>query len=170
VFAGTLWSAQVANALLAMQKVEGSNPFSRFGKGPYLQVLFHTRGGAIRDKAVCRHFPIIRTIGLLFRLLVRSPDAIQGFVFMTVFPLTFLSNAFLPAARLPDGRRAVAEWNTVGAVVAAVRSLFGNPTAAPADAAWPLDHPVLAATLWTGLFLAVSIPLTIRRFRSRTTE
>jgi hypothetical protein len=29
---------------------------------------------------------------------------------------------------------------------------------------------VLAAVLWTGLFLAVSIPLTIRRFRSRTAE
>jgi hypothetical protein len=27
--------------------------------------------------------------------------------------------------------------------------MFGNPTAAPAAAAWPLDHPVLAATLWT---------------------
>ena len=56
------------------------------------------------------------------------------------------------------------------AVVAAVRSLFGNPMAVPADAPWPLQHPILAATLWTALFLAVSIPLTIRRFRSRTTD
>jgi hypothetical protein len=28
-----------APALLAMQKVEGSNPFSRFTKGPHLQVF-----------------------------------------------------------------------------------------------------------------------------------
>jgi hypothetical protein len=42
--------------------------------------------------------------------------------------------------------------------------------AVPADAPWPLEHPVLAATLWTALFLAVSIPLTIHRFRSRTTD
>jgi hypothetical protein len=40
VFAGTLWSAQVANALLAMQKVVGSNPISRFRKGLHLQVFF----------------------------------------------------------------------------------------------------------------------------------
>jgi hypothetical protein len=64
----------------------------------------------------------------------------------------------------------VAEWNPISAVVAAERTLFGNPTAAPSDAAWPLQHPVLAATLWTLLFLALSIPLTIRRFRARTTE
>ena len=39
-FAGTLWSAQIANALLAMQKVVGSNPFSRSRKACILQVLF----------------------------------------------------------------------------------------------------------------------------------
>jgi hypothetical protein len=40
VFGGTLWSAQVANALLAMQKVEGSNPLSRFREDVHLQVYF----------------------------------------------------------------------------------------------------------------------------------
>jgi ABC transporter DrrB family efflux protein len=109
-------------------------------------------------------------LGTLLGVIARSPDAVQGFVFMTVFPLTFLSNAFVPAAGLPDGLRAVAEWNPISAVVAAERTLFGNPTAAPSDAAWPLQHPVAAATLWTLLFLAASIPLTIRRFRARTTE
>jgi ABC transporter DrrB family efflux protein len=109
-------------------------------------------------------------IGTLLGVIARSPDAVQGFVFMTVFPLTFLSNAFVPASGLPDGLRELAGWNPVSAVVAAVRSLFGNPAAVPADAPWPLEHPVLAATLWTALFLAVSIPLTVRRFRGRTTE
>jgi ABC transporter DrrB family efflux protein len=109
-------------------------------------------------------------LGTLLGVIARSPDAVQGFVFMTVFPLTFLSNAFVPAAGLPDGLQTVAEWNPISAVVAAVRSLFGNPMAVPADAPWPLEHPVLAAALWTALLLAVSIPLTIRRFRSRTTD
>jgi ABC-2 type transport system permease protein len=109
-------------------------------------------------------------LGTLLGVTARSPDAVQGFVFMTVFPLTFLSNAFVPAAGLPSGLQTLAEWNPVSAVVAAVRSLFGNPTAVPPDAPWPLEHPVLAATLWSALFLAVSIPLTIRRFRRRTTE
>jgi ABC-2 type transport system permease protein len=108
--------------------------------------------------------------GTLLGVIARSPDAVQGFVFMTVFPLTFLSNAFVPAAGLPDGLRQIAEWNPVSAVVAAVRTLFGNPTAVPPDAPLPLEHPVLAAVLWTGLFLGMSIPLTVRRFRTRTAE
>ena len=108
--------------------------------------------------------------GTLLGVIARSPDSVQGFAFMTVFPLTFLSNAFVPAAGLPDGLREIAEWNPISAVVAAVRTLFGNPPALPADAPWPLEHPVLAAVLWTSLFLAVSIPLTIRRFRRRTAE
>src|ERR671937_2789805 len=89
-------------------------------------------------------------VGTLLGVIARSPDAVQGFVFMVVFPLTFLSNAFVPASSLPDGLQQVAEWNPISAVVAATRTLFGNPTALPADAAWPLQHPVLTAFLWTG--------------------
>ena len=68
-------------------------------------------------------------LGTLIGVIARSPDAVQGFAFMTVFPLTFLSNAFVPIAGLPDGLRQIAEWNPISAVVAAVRTLFGNPTA-----------------------------------------
>ena len=109
-------------------------------------------------------------LGTLLGLVARSPDAVQGFAFMTVFPLTFLSNAFVPTEGLSDGLRQVAEWNPFSAVVAAVRTLFGNPTAIPADAPWPLTHPVTAAVLWSVLFLALAVPLAIARFRSRTTE
>jgi ABC-2 type transport system permease protein len=107
--------------------------------------------------------------GTLLGVIARSPDSVQGFVFMTVFPLTFLSNAFVPAAGLPDGLQAVAEWNPVSAVVAGVRDLFGNPQALPADAAWPLQHPVVAALAWSVAILAICGPLCVRRFRTRTT-
>jgi ABC-2 type transport system permease protein len=109
-------------------------------------------------------------LGTLVGVIARSADAVQGIAFMTVFPLTFLSNAFVPAEGLPNGLQQVAEWNPVSAVVAAVRTLFGNPTAVPADAPWPLAHPVLAAVLWSLAFLAVAAPLTISRFKARTTE
>jgi ABC transporter DrrB family efflux protein len=109
-------------------------------------------------------------VGTLIGVIAKSGEGVQGIAFMTVFPLTFLSNAFVPAAGLPDGLRQIAEWNPVSAIVAAVRTLLGNPTAVPADAAWPLQHPVVAAVLWCGLFLAVAVPLCIARFRGRTTE
>jgi ABC-type multidrug transport system permease subunit len=108
-------------------------------------------------------------LGTLVGVMARSPDAVQGFAFMTVFPLTFLSNAFVPAEGLPDGLQTIAEWNPVSAVVAAVRTLFGNPTALPADAPWPLQHPVIAAVLWSVAILAVAAPLCIARFKGRTT-
>ena len=108
-------------------------------------------------------------LGTLIGVVARSPDAVQGIAFITVFPLTFLSNAFVPAEGLPDGLQQVAEWNPVSAVVAAVRTLFGNPTAVPADAPWPLEHPVVAAVLWSVALLAIAAPLCIARFRARTT-
>jgi ABC transporter DrrB family efflux protein len=108
-------------------------------------------------------------LGTLVGLLVRSADAVMGVAFMLVFPLTFLSNAFVPAGGLPSALQTVAEYNPVSALVAAVRTLFGNPTATPADAAWPLQHPVLAAVLWCAAILAVTVPLALRRFRTRTT-
>ena len=60
----------------------------------------------------------------------------------------------------PGGRRSSA----------AVRDLFGNPTAIPADPAWPLAHPIPTAVLWIVGLLAVAVPLTIRRFKQRTIE
>ncbi len=65
--------------------------------------------------------------------------------------------------------RAVAEWNPVSVMVAAVRTLFGNPTALPADAAWPLAHPVVSSLIACATLLAIAVPLTLWRFRVRTT-
>jgi ABC-2 type transport system permease protein len=108
-------------------------------------------------------------LGTLIGVVARSPEGVQGIAFVTVFPLTFLSNAFVPAAGLPDGLQQIAEWNPISAIVAATRTLFGNPTAVPADAPWPLEHPVLAAVLWSLAILAIAAPLCIAAFRRRTT-
>ncbi len=108
--------------------------------------------------------------GTLLGIVARSSDAVQGMMFTTVFPLTFLSNAFVPADGLPDGLRAVANWNPISAVVAAVRQLFGNARAVPHDAPWPLEHPVVAALGWCLLILAVVVPLTLSRYKRRTTD
>jgi ABC-2 type transport system permease protein len=109
-------------------------------------------------------------IGTLIGVWVRSPDAVMGIGFIFVFPLTFLSNVFVPAGGLPDGLRAVAEWNPVSVMVAAVRELFGNPTALPDSAAWPLAHPVIGSLISCAVLLAIAVPLTLWRFRVRTTD
>jgi ABC-type polysaccharide/polyol phosphate export permease len=109
-------------------------------------------------------------LGTLIGVLARSPDGVQGVAFVTVFPLTFVANTFVPVGGLPDGLRQVAEYNPISAWAAAVRTLFGNPTAIPDGAAWPLEHPVIASIAWCLAILAIVVPLTVRAYRKRTTN
>ncbi|MGD9736335.1 MAG: ABC transporter permease [Solirubrobacterales bacterium] len=108
-------------------------------------------------------------LGTLIGVVVRTPDAVQGIAFIAVFPLTFVANTFVPVAGLPDGLRQFAEYNPISCWSAGIRTLFGNPTAIPDGSAWPLEHSVLASVLWCLLVLAVTVPLTVRAYRRRTT-
>ena len=107
--------------------------------------------------------------GTLLGIIVRSPDAAQGVVFMVVFPMTFLASTFVPIAGFSPFLRVLASWNPISSMAAAVRYLFGNPMGTPPDPAWPLQHPVLSAVGWCLLILAVCMPLALHRFRTRTT-
>ena len=109
-------------------------------------------------------------IGLLVGVSVRSPDAVMGVGFMVVFPLTFVASTFVPVGGLPNGLQQFAEWNPVSALAAAARTQFGNPTAIPHGAAWPMLHPLLYSVLTCAVILCVVVPLTIRGYRKRTTD
>jgi ABC-2 type transport system permease protein len=109
-------------------------------------------------------------IGALIGVMVRSPDAVLGIGFLLVFPLTFLSSTFVPIAGLPDGLQQIAEYNPVSSLAAATRELFGNPTAVPDSLAWPLAHPVASSLAWCAALLAIAVPLTVHRFRAKTTD
>jgi ABC-2 type transport system permease protein len=108
--------------------------------------------------------------GTMLGLLARSPDAVQGAVFVTVFPLTFIASAFVPLGGLPAGLRTIAEYNPISTFAAAVRTLFGNPAVTPHGAPWPLQHPALAAVLWCVALLCVAVPATLAIFRRRTAD
>jgi ABC-2 type transport system permease protein len=109
-------------------------------------------------------------IGLWLGILVRSPDAVMGLGFVIVFPITFLSNAFVPIESLPSALQWVASVNPVSVVVAAVRTLFGNPVSPVTKHVWPIDHPVAASWLYSFVLLAVGCVLAQRRYRARTTD
>ena len=109
-------------------------------------------------------------VGTIIGILVRSPDAVMGVGFVIVFPLTFLSSAFVPIVTMPNVLQWFASCNPVTVFVAAVRELFGNPLAPVTKHVWPIDHPVLAAWLYCVAILAVTIPLALRRYRIRTTD
>jgi ABC-2 type transport system permease protein len=107
-------------------------------------------------------------LGTLIGVIARTPDVVQGIAFLVIFPLTFVAATFVPIAGLPAGLRTFAEFNPVSSWAAAIRTLFGNPTATPQDASWPLQHPVLASVLWCVGILAMVIPLTLAAYRRRT--
>lgn len=109
-------------------------------------------------------------LGLWLGALVRSPDAVMGIGFVIVFPVTFLSNAFVPLKTLPDALQWIAIWNPVSVLVAAVRTLFRNPVAAATKHAWPIDHPVLAAWVYTIGLLTLGYLIAQRRYRVRTSD
>ncbi len=85
-----------------------------------------------------------------------------------IFPLTFVASTFVPLGGLPAGLRQFAEWNPISSIAAAGRSEFGNPTATPHDPAWPLSYPLVYSLAWTLAILVVCVPLTVHRFRVRT--
>jgi ABC-2 type transport system permease protein len=109
-------------------------------------------------------------LGMLLGSLVRSADAAQGIVFIVIFPLTFIANAFVPNGTLPNLLQHISDWNPISALAAGVRTLFGNPTATPDGAAWPLQHPVVASLIWCAVLLAVTVPLAIAVYRRRTED
>jgi ABC transporter DrrB family efflux protein len=109
-------------------------------------------------------------VGILVGSAMRSVEAVNGLMFTTMFPITFLANTFAPTERMPEWLRTVAEWNPISSLVQAVRQLWGNASPAPADAALPLHHPVLTTMIWTVAITALMAPLALRAFNRRTQQ
>lgn len=98
---------------------------------------------------------------------VRSPEIINNVSFLVLFPLTFISNAFVPSNTLPTPLRVFAEWNPVSALVQSARELFGNtPAGMPVGEAWTSQNPVLTVMIGMAVMLAIFVPLSIRKFQS----
>jgi len=108
--------------------------------------------------------------GTLLGLAVRTPDAVMGVAFTVIFPLTFVSSAFVPIESMPDVLQHIAASNPISVLGAAIRELFGNPTAPVAVHSWPLEHPVIAGVAYCVAALAITVPLCLRRYKARTTD
>jgi ABC-2 type transport system permease protein len=100
--------------------------------------------------------------GVLFGMLVRSPDAMQGMGFIIILPLTFLAGTFVPIAGMDAVPRAIAQWDPISALVATVRSL--TTPGFHTGGSWQLDHPELAMIIWCVLLIGICVPLALRRF------
>jgi ABC transporter DrrB family efflux protein len=108
-------------------------------------------------------------IGALIGLSVRSPEAATSGGLIWLFPLTFISVAFVPSENMPSWLQPVAEWNPFSATVLAVRDLFGNlPANYAAPDAWPMQNPALASALFSVVIIGVFRSLAVRKYKSAT--
>jgi ABC-2 type transport system permease protein/oleandomycin transport system permease protein len=88
-----------------------------------------------------------------------NAEAAQVMSFPILFPLTFISSAFVPVHSMPSWLQGFATYQPVSVTVSACRALMlGGPTSK-----W-----VIQTLAWTIGFLILLIPLAVRRYRNRT--
>ena len=88
--------------------------------------------------------------------LARSAQSVQGMSMMILFPLTFLSNAFVPVDTLPGWLQTFVNVNPVSHLVSATRDLANHATVS-GEVGW---------TLVAGLaVIAIFAPLSVRSYK-----
>lgn len=98
---------------------------------------------------------LFTTVGVL----MRSPSAVMNAGFMAMFPLTFVSNAFVPPETLPGWLEVIVDNNPVSHLVEAVRGLMSGD---------PDGGAVLWVFLATAVLTIVFAPLTMHLYRRRS--
>jgi ABC-2 type transport system permease protein/oleandomycin transport system permease protein len=106
-------------------------------------------------------------ISALIGVAIRNPEAVQSAGFIWVFPVTFLSSAFVPTRSIqPAWLQAVAKDNPFTIAVDAARKLLMGPEAAQVPGlGTDATGDVLVTIAWTIALLAVFVPLAVRRYR-----
>jgi ABC-2 type transport system permease protein/oleandomycin transport system permease protein len=92
----------------------------------------------------------------LLGMLVSSPEAANSLGFIAVFPLTFISSAFVPVQTMPAALRTFANVNPFTLTVDAMRSLWLGATA---------GGTIWGAFAWSAGILVVFAPLAVQRYR-----
>ena len=92
----------------------------------------------------------------LLGLLVSSPESANSVGFLAVFPLTFISSAFVPVDSMPPALQWFAEINPFTIMVDAMRALWVGA---------PAGNNVWGAFVWSLVILAVFAPLAVARYR-----
>ncbi|MFJ6701063.1 ABC transporter permease [Streptomyces sp. NPDC091272] len=109
-------------------------------------------------------------VGAAIGLMARSVEVAQSAGLIWLFPVTFVSSAFVSTDSMPGPLRTVAQWNPVSATATAVRDLFGNasPAGLAAGDAWPVVHALPYALLSALALTCVFMFLALTRFRRIT--
>lgn len=125
-----------------------------------------------RPNASARDWLIVVVLAVLFTLaiswlsailglVVKSLEAAQWIGFVVIFPLTFISSAFVPTQTMPHALRLFAENQPLTQVINAMRSLLVGT---------PMNNADWHAAIWCVAIIAVSAPLATWMFKHRTSK
>ena len=129
--------------------------------GADLTHLFHhyeAMSGEPVDLDVVRFHTVVFALVGLFS---STPETANSIGFTVLFPLTFASSVFVPAASMPDGLRQFAEANPFTTWADAVRSLWLGT---------PANSDVWMGFVWCVVLTAVFAPLAVARYRKVTAK
>jgi ABC transporter DrrB family efflux protein len=102
-------------------------------------------------------------------LSTKNPETAQGIGLVVLFPMALVSNAVVSTQGMkPTWLQTIANWNPVSAVTSACRQLFGNPNPSATINAWPMQHPIWAAIIWSIAILMIFFPTGAYLYRRRT--
>lgn len=94
----------------------------------------------------------------LLGMSVESPEAANSLSFIAVFPLTFISSAFVPIDSMPGALQWFANINPFTVIVDALRALWLGA---------PAGDNVWGAIAWSVAILALFAPLAAARYRQK---
>lgn len=97
-------------------------------------------------------------VSVLVGVLARDPERVQLFGFTALFPVTFISNVFVPESTMPGWLQAVVKANPVTILADATRGLLVDG---------PVARPVLLTLAWAVALIAIFLPLSVLRFKRR---
>ncbi|MFG2003017.1 ABC transporter permease [Spirillospora sp. NPDC048911] len=120
-------------------------------------------------------FGLLLAFSLLFAwvsvfvgLAVDEPEKVQIFGFTIIFPISFLSNAFIPVSdKYPGWIRAIMEHNPVSLLGDAIRGLLIGHKVTDPSVVQPVLAPAIQSLLWGVGIAAVFIPLSMRAFKRK---
>lgn len=105
-------------------------------------------------------------VGAYLGLTARSLQAAQSLPMLWLFPVTFVSNVFVPTQNMPRALAVVADWNPVSAVAAAARTEFGNPNPFADPHSFQAAHCVGLTLGWSVLLTTAGVIACTRRMRA----
>lgn len=98
-------------------------------------------------------------VSAILGLMVKTLEAAQWIGFVFIFPLTFVSSAFVPTHTMPSWLRAFAENQPITHVIDTMRHFLVGA---------PLDNSGWLAIAWTVGLTAIAMPLSFWMFRRRS--